>query len=82
MFVIRRNNIIVITLLDLIIYIIQFDKNQSRLVVISYQDDYTRFSFKEFPVVLEMDFSKLITIIKFCWFITFLSKIILRNKNL
>ena len=82
MFVIRRNNIIVVTLLDLIIYIIQFDKNQSRLVVISNQDDYTRFSLKEFPVVLEMDFSKLITVIKFCWFITFLSKIILRNKNL
>ena len=48
MFVIRRNNIIVITLLYLIIYIIQFDKNQSSLVVISNQDDYTRFSLKEF----------------------------------
>ena len=50
MFVIRRNNIIVITLLDLIIYtsIIQFDKNKSNLVVISNQDDYTRLSLKEF----------------------------------
>ena len=47
MFVNRRNNIIVITLLDLIIYIIQFDKNKSNLVI-SNQDDYTRFSLKEF----------------------------------
>ena len=48
MFVIRRNKLIMITLLDLVIYIIHLHTNKSRLVVISNQDDYTRFSLKEF----------------------------------
>ena len=48
MFVIRRNNLIATTLLDLIIYIIYLYINKSRLVVISNQDEFVRFLLKDF----------------------------------
>ena len=48
MLVIRRSKLIETALLDLVIYLIHLHLNKSRLVVISSQDDFARFSLKEY----------------------------------